>query len=115
MSHIAGYTPPERLFADGILDADVHPDAEVEVVIWERLLEDGTADDLRRWFEFLPAREVAPQMATWLNARGDRLSARSWAFWTWILGRDAGLPTRGDNPWWPDAAGSVAAADGEAA
>lgn len=119
MSDIARYAPPARLFADGILEAGRRPDAEVEVVIWERLLENGTTDDLRRWFECFPAGEVLPEMAAWLSTRGDRLSARSWAFWTWILGpgppgEQCDLPSRGDSPWWPDAAGTGRTVTGEA-
>lgn len=70
-------------------------------VAWERLLEDGTRADLTEWL----AKKHQTDLVTWLRIKGGRLSARSYAFWRWLLQPQIELPERGANPWWPDAEG----------
>lgn len=101
---------PEHLFADDASNERAGPGAN-RVLVWERLLEDGTRADLTDWLSSLPTEQSTPEIAAWLQSHGDRLSARSWSFWSWLIaglpGVDADLPVRGDNPYWPDAARSV--------
>lgn len=102
---------PARLFADRVVDVASDEASVARVVIWERLLENGTRHDLRSWLSGMDAEASASELTAWLRARGDRLSARSWAFWAWLLDAaiDGGdLRPRGDNPYWPDAAGRAA-------
>lgn len=54
-----------------------------------RLLEDGDGEDLRGLFSEFPE----PEIAAWLARRGARkLSRRSRAFWTHVLGTPVGEP-----------------------
>ncbi len=103
-----GYRLPPRLFADFAESGVGMEVGEPPVVaaVWERLLENGTREDLRHWLDGRSREEIA----AWLRERGERLSGRSWAFWSWLLsGASADdLPARGDNPYWPDAAGDDA-------
>ena len=99
---------PPRLFGDlpgagAALDVD---DPAIATLVWERLLEDGARSDLCRWL----ADRSDEEAEAWLRTRGDRLSARSWAFWSWLLSGNSAvdLAPRRDNPYWPDAAGDGA-------
>lgn len=86
---------PHRLFPD----FDSAEDAAG--IAWERLLEDGTRADLTAWLDEMGE----AGLVSWLRTGGDRLSARSYAFWRWLLQPQAALPEREVNPWWPDAEG----------
>ncbi len=88
--------PGHRLFPD--LDLAIDSDLPVRNLIWERLLEDGTREDLCAWFHQTPPNESVE----WLRAKGDRLSSRSYSFWRWLLDVDQSLAARQQNPYWPD-------------
>ncbi len=65
-------------------------------VVTERMLEDGTGEDLRRWFKGTTETELRG----WLGQKGDRLSARSHSFWVWVLEAEE-LTRSGVNELWP--------------
>ena len=85
-----------RLFPDFETAVDCSPTEHS--IIWERLLEDGTRDELRDWFEESDSNELIE----WITSKADRLSVRSYSFWRWLLHPQTTLATRQANPYWSD-------------
>lgn len=97
-----GFPASERLF-DGYEAADLGaPEFRHFVVL--RLLEEGDSADLRSLFSQISEEELSallfPATNGSLGAEARQLSARSRAFWHWILGGSTPIPAE-DHPLWP--------------
>ena len=85
-----------RLFPHHPLDAVLGPPPSPFALA--RLLEDGSAQDLRALFAVLDESSAR----AWFLAHGARaLSRRSRAFWRLVLGAETPRPTAEPHPFWP--------------
>ena len=82
-----------RLFPN---EAVLSPESHGLVI--ERILEDGDGGDLRWLTAELSERELAAWLA---RAGGRKLSRRSRAYWSRVLGADAGNPAASAAALWP--------------
>ena len=94
MSRAAGL--PEhtaRLFPNEDVES-----AEARGLLIERILEDGDGDDLR----WLTAEVAESELADWVTRAGGRkLSRRSRAYWSQVLGVDSGTAAASAATLWP--------------